>query len=83
MAIYIQNHIDLMEDIEKQKQASLHSYTSYEEITERLKKEEFSPVGKKVGVPVSRSCVDQSYGFEVEKQSTTDTLFKYLGIWNC
>lgn len=79
--IYIEHYIDLLERIDEQKKKCPIGYTDIDTIRRRLEKEEFSPVGHKFGISVSRCSADESYGFEIDKQTPTNTYILFLGVW--
>ena len=81
--VFIDNIHDLLEDIERYKQMFPASHTSFEQINEQLEAKDGEPVGSTFGISVADDWEDKCYGFESDKVTPQNTIFRYVGIWKC
>lgn len=79
--LFVNNIVDLLEDIERYKQQFPGSYTTYDKIKKSLAEREDDPMGSTFGISVADEWPDKCYGFEVDKVNATQTYFQYLGTW--
>lgn len=79
--VFIDNIVNLHEDIAYYKRMFPDSFTTYDEIRKNLKGRENDPVGSIFGVSVAGENLDKCYGFEIDKEDAQNTYIRYIGIW--
>lgn len=79
--IFIDNCQDLLIDIEEYKKKFPETHMSYYDIKKNLEERFNDPVGSVFGIEVAKDWLDKCYGFEVDRVTPENTIFRYVGIW--
>lgn len=79
--VFVNNIMDLHEDIGRYQQRFPQSYKSWDEIKKALVERKDDPMGSTFGISVADEWPDKCYGFEVDKVNAEHTYFQYLGTW--
>lgn len=79
--VFINNYMDLQNDMRFYKQEFPSTHTTYRSIKTVVDRHDGDPVGAVFGVEVASDWNEKCYGFEIDKVSSENTYVQYVGIW--